>query len=58
MAAAAEAAGVIRKGASLDQLLVHFAYAIVERCAVISLSCADDDFGNAGNHVRAELARL
>ncbi len=56
--AAAVAAGVIRKGDPLDQMLVDFAYAIVERCAVIGLSYADDDFGNAGDHIRAELSRL
>ncbi len=55
---AAEAVGVIRKGDPLDQMLIDFAYAIVERCAVIGFSYADDDFGNAGDHIRAELGKL
>ena len=56
--AAAESAGVIRKGDPLDQMQVDYALAIVERCAVIGQAYSDDDFGNAGDHIRAELGQL
>ena len=52
----AERVGLIREGDNLDQTLIDFAMALVQRCAGLGdWYTRDDDEGNAGEHIRAEL---
>ncbi len=49
-------AGLVRPGDKLDQNLIHFASALVDRCASIGDGYGDGEAGgNAGEHIRAEL---
>ena len=52
---AAEASGAIRKGDPMDQTLIDFAYAIVERCACTAEPFVDDHDHSAAEAIRAEL---
>jgi hypothetical protein len=49
-------AGLARPGDKLDQNLIDFASALVDRCAIIGDGYGDGEAGgNAGEHIRAEL---
>ena len=54
--AAAVELNIIRQGDKLDQNLVELCLRVVEMAASIGDRYGDDDFGNAGQHIRAELS--
>lgn len=52
---AAVALSIIRPGDKLDQNMVDLCLRVVEMAASIGDRYGNDDFGNAGAHIRAEL---
>ena len=46
--------GLIRPGDKLDQMVIDFAYAVVERCASVGDAYIDErNDGTAGDHIRS-----
>lgn len=53
--AAAAELGLLRPGDKLDQNVVDLCLRVVDMAASIGDRYGDDDFGNAGEHIRAEI---